>query len=219
LLYRGSEALELERTLSNVKAKQERLGIAFTDGALTEQVYKTKLSQLKKQEDITLKCRLNIDPTTITELTELDERITSAKAILSKGRLVVSDYGLFAISDDKYVPVGYNVSRETDGTLSNGKATELDVIDKWETGEFSEGIDLPMPFISGKHKKTKDAFKNNLRSIMQLFSIKVYVYQDRAEIRGAIPQQVINLPEQSRSSGESIMSTAKGQGIGSVHLI
>jgi hypothetical protein len=46
----GAGYLGIEKDIDGVKKKKERLGIAFTDGILSESVYKGKLQQLKKQE-------------------------------------------------------------------------------------------------------------------------------------------------------------------------
>jgi len=42
--------LSLDREIEALRTKKERLGIAFADGTIKEETYKSKLRQLKKQE-------------------------------------------------------------------------------------------------------------------------------------------------------------------------
>ena len=46
----GAETLAVDDRLQAIRAKEERLGMAFADGAIKESVYKSRLAQLKKQE-------------------------------------------------------------------------------------------------------------------------------------------------------------------------
>ena len=81
----GAEALAIDDKLEVIRTKKERLGLVFADGAINESTYKSKLKQLKKQEASLLKCRHNIDPAELTELSTLEGRIAMVKDILSKG--------------------------------------------------------------------------------------------------------------------------------------
>ncbi len=71
----GAEALAIDDRLGAIRAKEERLGMAFADAAVSESAYKSKLNQLKKQQAAPLKCHHNIDPEELTELAALEERI------------------------------------------------------------------------------------------------------------------------------------------------
>jgi hypothetical protein len=46
----GSEILDVDGKLETLRKRMERLGMAFADGAIEENAYKSKLKQLKKQE-------------------------------------------------------------------------------------------------------------------------------------------------------------------------
>jgi len=60
--------LTIDNKLEAIRAKEERLGMAFADGAVAEGVYRSRLNQLKKQEAALLKCRHNINPAELAEL-------------------------------------------------------------------------------------------------------------------------------------------------------
>ena len=48
-----------------------------------------------------LKCRQNIDPTTLAELTVLEDRIIMIKDILNKGTLTLTEFGILGMKGDK----------------------------------------------------------------------------------------------------------------------
>ena len=91
----GADALAIDNKVEAIRAKEERLRIAFADGAVPESAYKSKLNQLKKQEATLLKCRHNIDPLELTELATLEKRIAMVKAALSRGVVRVTEFGIF----------------------------------------------------------------------------------------------------------------------------
>ena len=113
----GAEILDANGKLETLGKKMERLGMAFADGAIEESAYKSKLKQLKKREAVLLKCRQNIDPLDMEELDALQGRIAFIKEVLSRGKLEVTEFGLFGeLFDEKiYVPAGFNAWRESDG--------------------------------------------------------------------------------------------------------
>jgi hypothetical protein len=46
----GAESMDAERKLEAVRAKEERLGIAFADGAVNENAYKSNSSGLRRKK-------------------------------------------------------------------------------------------------------------------------------------------------------------------------
>jgi predicted nucleic acid-binding Zn-ribbon protein len=104
----GTEALAVDSKLEAIRTKKERLGMVFADGAISESTYRSKLGQLKKQEATVLKCRHNIDPLELADLTTLEARISKVKDILSQGTLRVSEFGIFGEIGDEYIPSGFN---------------------------------------------------------------------------------------------------------------
>jgi site-specific DNA recombinase len=209
----GTQVLSMDREIEALRTKKERLGIAFADGTIKEETYKLKLRQLKKQEADSLKCRDNIDPSTLTELSVLEDRIAAARNILSKGQLLLSEFGIFGMTGDKYLPAGFNVLRETDGQLAIGGAIQQDVFHIEGTEKVIRGIDVPAGFWEiHNSEEQSEKIKRNMRAILQLFNIRVYVLPDKVEIQGAIPGQVLDKPTQDQLAGASIISSARGSG-------
>lgn len=207
----GTETLDIDRELAAISKKEERLGIAFTDGAIKEEVYKSKLRQLKAREAMLLKCRQNIDPTSLTELEMLEDRIANINDILSKGRLTLTEFGLFGMVGGTYTPVGFNAWRETDGNLSIGEHTEQDTFPIEGTDLVMRGIDAPSGFWDcndlGEQANT---INKNLRAVLQLFNIRVHIFPDRIEIQGAIPTQVLDISSQKEPPGAPIIVSPGG---------
>ena len=190
----GAEILDVDGKLEKIRKKMERLGMAFADGAIEESAYKSKLKQLKKQEASLLKCRRNIDPAELEELEELEGRIVMVKEVLGRGKLEVTEFGLFGklFDEEVYVPAGFNAWRGSDGELTIGEVTEMDYFRIEGTDKYMKGIDAPPGFWEcGDHSKQAEIIKKNMRAILQLFNIRVIVFPDRVEIKGTIPQQVL----------------------------
>ncbi len=54
-------------------------------------------------------------------------------------------------------------------------------------------IDAPLGFREcGNPREKRETIKRNERAILQLFNIRVIVYPERVEIKGAIPTQILN---------------------------
>jgi hypothetical protein len=189
----GAETLAIDNKIKAIRDKMERLGLAYADGAISGSAYKSKLSQLKKQETALVKCRHNIDPLELTELAVLEGRIATVKDVLSKGGLLVTEFGIFGELGDDYIPVGFNAWRESDGKLAIGYVTEMDKFRIEGTDMVMSGIDaLPGFWECEDLQAREEKIKASMRAILQLFNIKVIVYQDRAEIKRTIPPQVLN---------------------------
>jgi len=205
----GSEILDVDGKLETLRAKMERLGMAFADGAMEEGAYKSRLKQMKKQEASLVKCRHNIDPLELTELAELEGRITMIKDVLGRGRFEVSEFGIFGVKGEEYIPAGFNAWRECDGELTIGEVTEMDYFRLEGTDKYMRGIDAPLGFWEcNDHAKQDETIKKNMRSILQLFGIKVLVYPDRIEIKGTIPQQTLYQKEASEPETALFVSSA-----------
>jgi site-specific DNA recombinase len=188
----GIETLTLDSRLEMIRTKKERLGMVFADGAVSESAYKSKLSQLNKQEAALLKCRHNIDPLELTELATLEARIAMVKDVLSQGALSVSEFGIFGDLGNEYIPAGFNAWRECDGELAIGEVTEMDTFRIEGTDKVMRGIDAPLGFWECEDpQQQEEHIKKNVRAILQLFNIKVLVFPERVEIKGAIPTQVL----------------------------
>jgi site-specific DNA recombinase len=204
----GSEILDIDGKLETLRAKMGRLGMAFTDGAMEENAYKSKLNQLKKQEVSIIKCRHNIDPLELIELADLEERIAMVQDVLSRGKLIVNEFGIFGKKGDAYIPAGFNAWRETDGELAIGEVTENDYFRIEGTDKYMRGIDAPQGFWEcGDNATQEEIIKKNMRAILQSLGIKVLVYPDRVEIKGAIPQQILYRAEDQKQDTAPIISS------------
>ena len=62
------------------------------------------------------------------------------------------------------------------------------------------GINPPPEFWLTEPQDRSKQIKRNIRAILQFFDIKVFVYPDRVEIRGAIPTQVLANDEPENQS-------------------
>jgi hypothetical protein len=72
-------------------------------------------------------------------------------------------------------------------------------------------INPPESFWSSENKG--EIIKNNIRSLLQNFGIKVYVFKDRIEVRGLMPTEIISLSsETKRSDRELIIPSVRGRG-------
>jgi len=201
------ELRDLDKKIEVVKNKSERLGIAFADGMISESVYKTRSAQFKKQADSLIKRRRNISPSELDELAVLEDKIRLIREIIGKGRFDVTEFGLFASYDDCYTPVGFNAWRETDGKMAIGEVWEMDSFGIEGTDLKMRGIDVPPEFWEAGPEEQLQRIEQNMRAILQFFNIKVFVFPERVEIRGAISTQVLTREEskQSESPGPSPM--------------
>jgi len=186
----------------------------FADGMISESVYKTRSAQFKKQTDSLVKRWKNISPSELSELEILEDKIALIKETIDKGRLDVTEFGLFASYDDCYTPVGFNAWRETDGKMAIGEVWEMDSFGIEGTDLKMRGIGAPPEFWEAGPEEQSQRIGRNMRAILQFFNIKVFVFPERVEIRGAIPTQVLTREEPSMVP---IIKSARGiQGDGAL---
>ena len=204
----GDEIQEIEKQLVSVRTRLERLGLAFSDGAINEVSYKTNLAKLKKQEIDLTRRQQAIDPSTLMEITDMQARVKAIKEILDKGRLQLNPLGFFGLLGDKYMPVGFNPWRDTDGKMEIGKLTDM-------TDLQIEGTDIvfksmtPQGILDAAPGERLELLKKNWRGILQLFDIHVTVFNDRIEIHGLIPPQIIQIPGKRQSEGAPISHSVR----------
>ena len=215
----GAESMAVESKLEAVRAKEERLGMAFADGAVIEGVYRSKLKRFKKEEVDLLKCRHNIDPGELGKIISLGIHIDMVKDVLSKGSLLVTDFGVFGELGGIYNPDGFNVSVEQGGELALGEIPEKNTFRFEMTDMVVRSVDAP-PGFQGRDNpwEREEKIKRNIREILQLFNIRVLVYPERVEIKGAIPTQILDKmtkeePESRPALIISSPSLIKGGGV------
>jgi chromosome segregation ATPase len=78
----SKETGTVDKQLEVVLAKKERLGLVFTDGAITRDVYEKRLNELTRQEKELLKARDNLNPQVRGEIQELELAIASLEKTL-----------------------------------------------------------------------------------------------------------------------------------------
>lgn len=124
----GAEILDNGTKLETLKKKMDRLGLVFADGTVSEEAYKSRVKQMKKQETTLIRCRKNIDPALLDELDNLERCILIVQEVINRGSFGVSPFGLFGtLNDEKiYIPIGYNALQGNDDRLEIGEAREWD---------------------------------------------------------------------------------------------
>jgi site-specific DNA recombinase len=191
----GAESLAVESKLEAVRAKEERLGIAFADGAVNENAYRSKLKQLKKDEAVLLKCRHNIDPVELGEIINLGVHIDMVKEVLNKGSILVTDSGIFGDLGGTRGPTDINGFEMTDMVV---KPIEAAI-------GFRESVDF---------QEKRETMKDHQRTILQRFNVKVIVYPNRVVIKGTIPTQVLDKTDKQEEDTAPIITSAyQGKGV------
>ncbi len=205
----GEGYIGIEKDIASVKKKQERLGMAYADGALDDSVYKTKLQQLKKQEVELVRRQQNLDPSEMMEVAELSQRINAVKGLINKGKVCLTDLGFFASAGEQYVPLGFNPWPDTNGKISVGEMAEMQtaLVDE-ESGQVVKSNVPPGffdPHIPAKEKGER--VLTNWRELLRFLNIKVTIYPDLTEVRGAIPSQIFRNPIQNNNVGYPITNS------------
>jgi len=87
--------------------------------------------------------------------------------------------------------------------------TEQDTFKIEGTSEVMRGIAAPIGFYeTADEREREERIKRNMRAILELFNIKVYILPDRIEIKGAIPEQVIDSSNPKQPETASIIGSA-----------
>lgn len=183
--------------------------MAFTDGAVNESAYRSKLKRLKKEESDLLKCRRGIDLTKLGEMISLGIHIDMVKEVLSRGSLLVTDSGIFGELGGMYSPVDFNALEKRDDKL-----TEVEIPDK---GTFRfEMTDMVIGDMDSTHALCsfedtpgkRELIERNQRATFQFFNIGVIVYPERVEIKGMIPTQILDMINKEGKGTAPIITSA-----------
>ncbi len=68
----GKETAAVDQERENIRAKKERLGLAFADGVVAKEVYTGRLQKLSSRESELVKMSDNLDPETRAEIDDLE---------------------------------------------------------------------------------------------------------------------------------------------------
>jgi site-specific DNA recombinase len=201
--YIGEGFIGIEKDIAGVKKKQERLGIAYADGTLDESIYKAKLHQLRKQEAEFVQRQHNLDPSELMEVNELSHRISAVRDLLQKGTVHLTDLGFFASAGDQYVPLGFNPWPESHGKMAVGEMAEMQTVLVDEESGLIGKSNVPPGFTDTEIPTAEKGQRilTNWRELLRFLNIKVTIYPDHTDIRGAIPPQIFETPMQTNATG------------------
>ena len=152
---------------------------------------------LKKEEADLLKCHRNFDPAELGEIISLGIHVDMVKEVLSKGSLLITDFGIFGELGGMYSLADFNAFEEGDGKL-----TEKDAFSFEMTDMVTGAMDSPPGSRDYEYPREKrEMIKINQRAILQFFNIRVIVYPERVEIKGTIPTQILDKINKERKEG------------------
>lgn len=151
-----------------------------------------------------LKARSNLDPWMRAEITDLQCCMNSIEKMLNEdsGRILVNGFGIWGLSEGLKIPLGYNAWLENDGKFQVGSPRAVDTVRIGNTSLRMKAILPPSDFWSAENKA--EVINRNRRAMLERFGLRVILYDDRIEVRGAIPPQVIQcgdgeaVPDQQR---------------------
>jgi site-specific DNA recombinase len=190
----GAESMAVDSKLEAIRTKEERLGMAFADGAVSESAYRTKLKRFKNEETEFLKCQRNIDPRELGEAVSLGISIDMVKDVLNRGSDDLSNYDILNQVDDILDALDANISKNDNPGRSPSDIEESDLTQDIQP-VVTEAIEL----------------QRNQRALLQKFNIKVIVYPNRLVIKGAIPTQILDKAKKE-DTARIISSASRGKG-------
>jgi site-specific DNA recombinase len=213
-LYRDTNSVD--KKLEAIIARKERLGLSFADGAITRETYKKKLQEAVRIEKDLLRTRDNLSPEDRTEVGELEQAIASLEKTLDSksAKLLLTELGVQVVDFPEDWIVGCDVPGGVDGLDNYYYIEAPDTLRIPEAGIAMSIVDGPE--VNSNLEITRDTIWRNIREIFERLNINVYIFNDRAEIRGYIPTEVIPIPYEARSRkrGAIICSTRGLRGWG-----
>lgn len=164
----------VDEKLDKVRDRMHRKDVIYETGGLTEAEYRQQKAILKKQEADLLLQRHDIDPDKMAELEILEGYVDWAKEFWAKADIKIGDNGLITGYDARDI--------DKEGFLSGFNVGDIDPV---------TGLTPSLSFAKIK--------KISRRAVLERFNISLWVKGDKAEIRGFIPNQYIDLPYNSGS--------------------
>ena len=207
-LYQSTGSVD--KKLEAIVAKKERLGLVFADGTITRETYQKKLQEVVRIEKDLLKARGNLSPQDRSEIGDLELAIVSMEKTLSSksARILLTELGIRTVDfPEDWIGI-YDVPIEAAG-LENYAAVETpDTLRIPEMGLTMRIVDGPE--VNWNFEITRDTIWRNIREIFNWLGIKVCVFNDRIEIRGYIPTEVIDVPRETDRSGRGAIICSGG---------
>ncbi len=113
-----------------------------------------------------------------------------------------------------YIPVGFNAWREPDSKLAIGEKHDMDVFRPEGSDKYYWGIDAPPEYWACKDKqKRAEMLTRNMQGILQFFHIKVFVFPDHVQIKGAIQPQILEIMTRKKTKTASIIGSPSQTGL------
>jgi hypothetical protein len=203
----------VDEKLESIVAKKERLGLSFADGAISWETYRKKLQEAIKIEKDLLRSRDNLSLDDRSEIGDLDKAIASLEKTLNSGsaKILLTELGVQVLDIPEDWIVGYD---------SPGGVADLE---NWAVVESPNTLRIPelgmtmsivdRPVGDWNFEVTRETIWRNIREIFNRLNIKVYIFNDRVEIRGNIPTEIIDIPQETtRPRREPIIYSARGLG-------
>ena len=210
-LYQSTDSVD--EKLEVIVAKKERLGLSFADGAISRETYQKKLQEAIKIEKDLHKSRDNLSPDDRSEIGDLDQAIASLEKTLTSGsaKILLTELGVRV----SHIPEDWIVGHDSTGKVAG--------LENWAIVAPPDTLSIPelgMTMIIVEERDliwnfevTRDTIWKNIREIFNRLNIKVYVFNDRVEIRGHIPTEIIDIPqENTHPKAEPIICSARGPG-------
>jgi hypothetical protein len=182
----GSSNIESE--LEDIEARKGRLWIAYEDGGMPKERFLYRIKVLEAKENKLQSRREQLDPTSSYELSKLEDQINIVKQILGDGKITIRNSGVGGLTFDPDHPLTYMHDLHD---LWEGKAGEEKDVPaaNWEFSNTESGVKFSCS-AEWWDWASKEEMRRK-RQLLEIFRIKVVVFPDRIEIRGIIPDQVI----------------------------
>jgi hypothetical protein len=210
-LYQSTGSVD--KKLEAIVAKKERLGLSFADGAISRETYQKKLQESVRIKKDLLRSRDNLSPDDRSEIGDLDQAIASLEKTLNSesAKVLLTELGVQTVDFPEDWIVGHDAPGEVAG-LENWAVVEApDTLRIPELGMTMSIVDRPES--NWNLEVTRDTIWRNIRETFNRLNIEVYIFNDRVEIRGHIPTEIIDIPQEAiRSKGEPIICSARGSG-------
>jgi len=114
---------------------------------------------------------------------------------------------------------GFRGWREWNGELPIGKVPGQDTFREKGRNIVLRGIDAPPEYWECNDRERDEKINRNLRALLQFFGIKVFVFQEHVEIRGAIPAQMLETKTRKKTGTARIVtSPSLGKGGGTNYV-
>lgn len=191
-------SLPINKKLEKVTRRIEKLVFAWTraEDDLTEESrdrFEEELANLKREKAELEARKANLNPETHTEVSRLKDYIASVKRILDTGGLVVQTDGIWAygFNEAEYFGSGPDVEEILDRVTHPPEQRPTEVVEKDGVIHFEMEVDR------WAFEHPKEARIRMMRNLLSWFDIKVFVYDNRVEVGGLIPTQILRVPSEA----------------------